>query len=114
MGLWPGDEHFARRYDYVSEYVQIMRELWTTGRSDFKGKFFQMDDCVLSPRPSHPIPIVGAGQSDRGMRFVAEYGDFNFVGAHRRQRHEGSRRRWSTGFGPPYRRPDATSARCFC
>jgi pyrimidine oxygenase len=81
MGLWPGDEHFARRYDHASEYVHIMRELWTTGRSDFKGKFFQMDDCVLSPRPSHPIPIVGAGQSDRGMRFVAEYGDFNFVGA---------------------------------
>src|SRR5882762_10046947 len=63
------------------EYVQIMRELWTSGRSDFKGDFFQMDDCVLSPRPSGPILIVGAGQSDRGMRFVAEYGDFNFVGA---------------------------------
>jgi pyrimidine oxygenase len=61
--------------------VQIMRELWSTGRSDFKGSFFQMDDCVLSPKPSRPIPIVGAGQSDRGMRFVAEYGDFNFVGS---------------------------------
>ena len=81
MGLWPGDAHFARRYDYVSEYVQIMRDLWTTGRSDFKGSFFQMDDCVLSPRPSGPILIIGAGQSDRGMRFVAEYGDLNFVGA---------------------------------
>jgi pyrimidine oxygenase len=81
MGLWPGEAHFERRYDYVSEYVRIMRELWTSGRSDFKGDFFQMDDCVLSPRPSGPIPIVGAGQSDRGMRFVAEYGDFNFVGA---------------------------------
>ena len=81
MGLWPGEAHFARRYEYVSEYVQIMRDLWTTGRSDLKGEFFQMDDCVLSPRPSGPILIVGAGQSDRGMRFVAEYGDLNFVGA---------------------------------
>ncbi|MCW6506618.1 pyrimidine utilization protein A [Lichenifustis flavocetrariae] len=81
MGLWPGDAHFARRYDYVSEYVQIMQELWTKGRSDLKGDFFQMDDCLLSPQPSGHIPIVGAGQSDRGMRFVAEYGDYNFVGA---------------------------------
>ncbi len=81
MGLWPGEAHFARRYDYVSEYVRIMRELWTEGRSDFKGEFFQMDDCRLSPRPSGSMPIVGAGQSDRGMRFVAEYGDYNFVGA---------------------------------
>jgi pyrimidine oxygenase len=81
MGLWPGEAHFARRYDYVSEYVQVMQDLWTQGRSDFKGEYFQMDDCVLSPRPSAPIQIVGAGQSDRGMRFVAEYGDYNFVGA---------------------------------
>ena len=81
MGLWPGEAHFERRYDYVSEYVQVMRDLWERGRSDLKGDFFQMDDCVLSPRPSAPISIVGAGQSDRGMRFVAEYGEYNFVGA---------------------------------
>jgi pyrimidine oxygenase len=37
MGLWPGDEYFARRYQYLSEYVEILRELWATGRSDFKG-----------------------------------------------------------------------------
>jgi pyrimidine oxygenase len=81
MGLWPGESHFAKRYDYVSEYVRIMQELWTTGRSDFKGAFFQMDDCRLSPLPAGHIPIVGAGQSDRGMRFVAEFGDYNFLGS---------------------------------
>src|SRR5947207_1617865 len=25
MGLWPGDEYFAHRYDYAAEYVQIMQ-----------------------------------------------------------------------------------------
>src|SRR5882762_10273098 len=44
MGLWPGDEYFGSRYDYVAEYVRILRELWATGRSDFKGEFFKMDD----------------------------------------------------------------------
>src|SRR5690606_35799989 len=43
--------------------------------------YFQMDDCKLSPRPSGHIPIVAAGTSDRGMQFVAEECDFNFVGA---------------------------------
>ncbi len=81
MGLELTPEHFSRRYDYASEYVQIMRDLWTTGVSDFKGDFFQMDDCKLSPRPSAHIPVVGAGQSERGMQFVAEYGDYNFIGA---------------------------------
>jgi len=79
MGLWPGDQHFARRYDYSTEYVQIMKDLWETGHSNRKGEFFQMDDCVLSPRPKSSIPLVSAGQSDRGMAFAAQYCDVNFA-----------------------------------
>ncbi len=81
MGLWPGEAHFARRYEHSSEYVQIMRELWETGRCDFKGEYFQMSDCRLSPPPQAPIKVVCAGQSERGMRFAAEYGDYNFLAA---------------------------------
>ena len=79
MGIWPGDSHYQRRYEYCEEYVTIMKELWSTGRSNFHGEFFTMDDCRCSPLPSRPIPIVCAGQSDRGTRFAAEYADFNFV-----------------------------------
>jgi pyrimidine oxygenase len=79
MGLWPGDAYFGERYDYGAEYVTIMRELWSKGRSNFKGKYFQMEDCLLSPRPRGDVKIVCAGQSERGMRFTAEYGDYNFV-----------------------------------
>jgi pyrimidine oxygenase len=78
MGLWPGNEHFTHRYEYSAEYVQIMRELWATGRSDFKGRFFSMDDCRLSPRPDQMPGIVAAGQSDTGMRFAAEHADYSF------------------------------------
>ena len=78
MGIWPGAEHYARRYEYCTEYVGIMRELWEAGRSDFKGAFFQMDDCRLSPRPQKPIPIIGAAQSNNGTRFAAEICDYNF------------------------------------
>jgi pyrimidine oxygenase len=58
-----------------------MRQLMETGRSDFKGDFFQMDDCRLSPLPTPGVEIVGANSSDRGMRFVAEHCDYNFVGS---------------------------------
>ena len=37
MGIWPGPEHYRRRYEYCAEYVTVMQELWRTGRSDFKG-----------------------------------------------------------------------------
>jgi pyrimidine oxygenase len=78
MGVWPGEHYFAERYDYSTEYVQIMQELWQTGQSDFNGKYFQMDDCRLGPTPPRPIEIVSAGQSDRGMRFTAELGNYAF------------------------------------
>ena len=78
MGIWPGEVHFERRYEFCSEYVQIMKELWATGQSDLKGQFFQMDDCRCSPLPQAPVQIICAGQSDRGVKFAAEYGDYNF------------------------------------
>jgi len=78
MGIWPGESHHRRRYDYCGEYVTVMRELWESGRSDFKGDFFQMDDCRCLPTPSRRIPIICAGQSDRGTEFAATYADYNF------------------------------------
>ena len=78
MGLWPGDQHFGNRYDFSTEYVTVMKELWETGSSNFKGQYFQMEDCKLSPRPATPVKLVAAGQSDRGMEFAAQYCDFNF------------------------------------
>jgi pyrimidine oxygenase len=79
MGLWPGDDHFGKRYDYSTEYVRVMQDLWTAGQSDLKGEYFTMDACKLSPRPSSPIKLVAAGQSDRGMEFAATYCDYNFA-----------------------------------
>ncbi len=81
MGLWPGDSYFGTRYDYSSEYVTILRELWETGTSSFKGRYFQMEDCRLSPRPQVPMKVVCAGQSPRGIEFGATFGDYNFVAA---------------------------------
>ncbi len=52
MGLWPGDEHFRNRYRMLDEYAGILRELWETGRSDFKGDYYQMDDCLVRPQPA--------------------------------------------------------------
>ena len=80
QGLWPGDWYYEKRYDYATEYVQIMQGLWSEGRSDLKGEYFQMDDCLLSPQPAAgKVPLVCAGQSDRGMEFCATYGDYQFV-----------------------------------
>lgn len=79
MGLWPGDKHFERRYDYATEYTQVLRELWQTGETNFKGEFFTFNHARIKPLPSTYIPLVCAGQSGRGIRFTAECGDRNFI-----------------------------------
>ncbi|RFA38394.1 pyrimidine utilization protein A [Alkalilimnicola ehrlichii] len=78
MGLWPGDEFFATRYEYLAEYAQVLRDLWATGQSDFKGKHFTMDDCRVRPQPQADMKIICAGQSEAGMAFSAQYADYNF------------------------------------
>jgi hypothetical protein len=68
MGLWPGEEHFKHRYQMVTEYVTVMKELWEKGQSDFKGDYFTMND----------LPAVAAS-------VAADQAD---LGWHQRRRHE--------------------------
>lgn len=79
MGLLANEAYLSYRYDYATEYVQILKMLWEKGRATHKGKFFELDDCLCQPKPSREIPIVCAGQSERGIRFTAEMGKYNFV-----------------------------------
>lgn len=79
QGLWPGNEYFGYRYDYATEYCEVMKQLWADGSSDFKGEHFQMEDCMMKPMPENKIDIVAAGQSEAGMAFSANYADYSFV-----------------------------------
>jgi len=78
MGLWPGDEHFRNRYQMLGEYAHILRELWATGVSDFKGEYYQMEDCRVRPLPEGEMKIICAGSSDDGLAFSAQYADYAF------------------------------------
>lgn len=78
MGLWPGDEHFRSRYKVLGEYAHILRELWATGQSDFKGQYYQMDDCRVLPKPEADMKIICAGSSEDGLAFSAQWADYAF------------------------------------
>ncbi len=80
MGLWGGDDYFKRRYEYATEYLAILRALWREERVNYKSDFFSLEDCKSYPKPSREIPIICAGQSERGIRFTAEHADFGFLG----------------------------------
>lgn len=80
MGLWAEDDYHAYRYDYAAEYLDVMRELWTHGRTTHEGRFFRIEDCMCYPTPGRPLPVVCAGQSEDAIAFTAKNADFAFVG----------------------------------
>ena len=79
MGLWPGDKYYARRYEYASEYVRILRALWEKGRYDHQSEWFTLEDCSCEPLPTGPVPVISAGQSPAGVRFCEEFADCRFM-----------------------------------
>jgi pyrimidine oxygenase len=79
MGMWPDGDYYSYRYDYAAEYATILRELWSAGRSDFSGRYFNLEDCMLGPVPAHQVELISAGASGRGRRFAAEFADYNFT-----------------------------------
>ncbi|MBD8688590.1 MULTISPECIES: pyrimidine utilization protein A [unclassified Rhizobium] len=78
MGLWPGDDYFGDRYEYLSEYSTVLKDLLSTGQSDLKGKYFTMDDCRMKPVPEGDVKLICAGSSDKGMEFSAKFADYSF------------------------------------
>ena len=62
-----------RRYDRLREYLHIVLELLGGRTLTFRGEFYQLENCRLSPPlPSHLFPVVTmAGSSPAGLA-VAE------------------------------------------
>ncbi len=80
---WSADEFtavgrgIADRNQQADEFIQVVRELWTTEESFFEGEFYRVPRSVFLPKPvqkSGP-PIWIGGNSERALRRVAVYGD---------------------------------------
>jgi alkanesulfonate monooxygenase SsuD/methylene tetrahydromethanopterin reductase-like flavin-dependent oxidoreductase (luciferase family) len=68
---------FNERGARLSEMLQIMRMLWTQPTVDFDGKFYQLADATIFPKP-HNRPIlqfVATGRDERALRRAGRYGD---------------------------------------
>jgi probable F420-dependent oxidoreductase len=67
---------FAERGPMTDEYVQAMRELWTSRAPSFAGKYVQLSDLVFEPKPvqqPHP-PIWVGGHSRAALRRTVDVG----------------------------------------
>ncbi len=64
----------ARRTD---ESLQILRSLWTNETTTFEGKYYQLRDVRMRPKPYRPggVTLQVGGRSDAALTRAARYAD---------------------------------------
>ncbi|RLQ21106.1 TIGR03619 family F420-dependent LLM class oxidoreductase [Seongchinamella sediminis] len=68
---------FKARGKITDEYLQVLKECWTSDRPKYSGYYTQFDHIVMDPKPvqkPHP-PIFIGGNTKVAMRRAAEHGD---------------------------------------
>lgn len=73
------------RYAAADEWLRVMESLWDREAApDFQGEYYSIADGYLEPKPFRQprIPIVSAGQSERGTEFALTRADYIFLGGH--------------------------------
>ena len=66
---------FASRGRRMDEMVEAMQGLWTGQFYEHHGEFFDWDPIVVSPTPSHPIPLYFGGAAPVALRRTARVGE---------------------------------------
>ena len=84
---WQQNEHEAygipfltmrERLERLDEACEVIRSLWTQKRSTFKGRYYQLSDAPLDPKPvqaPHPELMIGGGGEKVTLRIVAKHAD---------------------------------------
>lgn len=68
-------ENFNDRGLRSEEQVEILRRLWSEELLTVNGRWHQITDAGLNPRPMRRIPIWFGGSDDRALRRLARMGD---------------------------------------
>jgi probable F420-dependent oxidoreductase len=80
---WSHEEYAAlgvpweRRGPRCDEYIDVVKRLWTTDRTSFKGEFCEFDGVAAYPKPvqsPHPPVLIG-GNTRPALRRAARRGD---------------------------------------
>lgn len=65
------------RLQMLEESIQCMKALWTDERANFRGKYYQLHEAVLWPKPVQKTPPILLGGSGNGLlRIAAKYADY--------------------------------------
>jgi alkanesulfonate monooxygenase SsuD/methylene tetrahydromethanopterin reductase-like flavin-dependent oxidoreductase (luciferase family) len=65
----------ATRGRRMDECLAVARQLLDGGTVSFHGAFIDVDDAIIAPAPTVPIPIIVGGRSDAAIRRAGRLGD---------------------------------------
>jgi probable F420-dependent oxidoreductase len=68
---------YSRRWHRAREHVNVMRACWAPSASSFEGEYVRFTEIWCEPKPvqrPHP-PVILAGDGERALPRVAEWGD---------------------------------------
>jgi probable F420-dependent oxidoreductase len=68
---------FRKRMFYMQEHMALMRKLWTEDDVSFEGRYYQIQNITLEPKPiQRPVPMwIASSIVETAWRRVARFGD---------------------------------------
>ena len=63
------------RYVQAREFVEVLKGMWDTNPFSYDGRFYQIDQAILSPKPAVAPPIFAGGESESGREAIAGFAD---------------------------------------
>ncbi len=79
VGLWLDGLDHNERYDLADEWIQVVKRLWTEDIVSHKGRFYELTEATMGPKPSRLPPLANAGASERGFKFAVQNCDIAFL-----------------------------------
>jgi FMNH2-dependent dimethyl sulfone monooxygenase len=64
-----------QRYVQSSEFVRILKGMWSENPYSQSGEFYQVDGAILSPKPRVAPLIFAGGESEDGREAIAGFAD---------------------------------------